>query len=96
MPVAKALAVRFPWQDYKTFIDIGCAQGGLPVVIAQVHSDITGGGFDLPPLKPLFENYVREHGLSQRLRFFTGDFLQDALPAVGHSAGRDCLPAGFP
>src|SRR3989442_9137596 len=80
--VAKALAVRFPWQDYKTFIDIGCAQGGLPVVIAQVHPDITGGGFDLPPLKPLFEDYVREHDLSPRLQFFPGDFLQDQLPTA--------------
>src|SRR5438552_1807300 len=55
LPVAKALAVKFPWQDYKTFIDIGTAQGCLPVLIAQAYSDITGGGFDLPPLKPLFD-----------------------------------------
>jgi SAM-dependent methyltransferase len=82
LPVAKALAARFPWQDYQTFIDIGCAQGALPVLIAQVHSDITGGGFDLPQLRPLFDNYVREHGLSQRLQFFPGDFLQDRLPTA--------------
>jgi len=82
LPVAKALAVRFPWQDYKTFIDTGSAQGCLPVLIAQAYSDITGGGFDLPPLKPLFDNYVREHGLSQRLQFFAGDFLQDPLPTA--------------
>ena len=80
--VAKALAVRFPWQDYKTFIDVGCAQGCLPVLIAQAYSDIAGGGFDLPPMKPLFEDYVREHGLSQRLQFFAGDFLQDPLPTA--------------
>jgi SAM-dependent methyltransferase len=82
LPVAKTLAVRFPWQNYKTFIDIGCAQGCLPALIAQVHSDITGGGFDLAPLKPLFDNYVRERGLSQRLQFFPGDFLQDRLPTA--------------
>ena len=82
LPVAKALAVRFPWQDYKTFIDTGSAQGCLPVLIAQAYSDITGGGFDLPPLKPLFDNYVREHGLSQRLQFFPGDFLQARLPTA--------------
>jgi hypothetical protein len=81
-PVAKALAARFPWQDYETFIDIGCAQGALPVLIAQIHSDITGGGFDLPQLRPLFDNYVREHGLSQRVQFFPGDFLQDRLPTA--------------
>ena len=31
LPVARALAAKFPWQDYKTVIDIGTAQGGLPV-----------------------------------------------------------------
>lgn len=82
LPVAKALAARFPWQNYQTLIDIGCAQGALPVLITQVHSDITGGGFDLPQLRPLFDNYVREHGLSQRLQFFPGDFLQDRFPTA--------------
>src|SRR5712691_9918338 len=82
LPVAKALATAFPWRDYRTVIDVGTAQGCLPVQIAQAHPHISGGGFDLPPMKPHFESYVREHGLSARLRFFPGDFLQDALPAA--------------
>src|SRR5438132_5842428 len=68
LPVAKALAAKFPWRKYKSLIDIGTAQGCLPVLIAQAYSDISGGGFDLPPMKPLFDNYVREHSLTQRLR----------------------------
>ena len=82
LPVATALAAKFPWQNYGTFVDIGTAQGCLPTIIAQAYSHITGGGFDLPPMKPLFDSYVREHGLSQRVRFFAGDFLQDPLPAA--------------
>ncbi len=82
LPVAKSLAAKFPWRDYKTVIDVGTAQGCLPVQIAQAHAHITGGGFDLPPMKPHFESYVREHGLSHRLRFFPGDFLQDRLPGA--------------
>jgi hypothetical protein len=82
LSVAKALAAKFPWQDYKTFIDVGTAQGCLPVQIAHAHPHIAGGGFDLSPVKPLFENYVQEHGLSHRLRFYPGDFFQDPLPAA--------------
>jgi hypothetical protein len=82
LPVAKALAAMFPWRDYRTVIDVGTAQGSLPVQIAQTHPHINGGGFDLPPMKPHFESYVREHDLSARLQFFRGDFLQDALPAA--------------
>jgi hypothetical protein len=25
LPVAKAMATKFPWRDYKTFIDVGAA-----------------------------------------------------------------------
>jgi O-methyltransferase domain/Dimerisation domain len=80
--VAKILAAKFPWQDYRTVIDVGTAQGCLPVQIAHAHPHITGGGLDLPSMKPYFEGYVREHGFSERLRFFPGDFLQDRLPGA--------------
>ena len=82
LPVAKALAAKFNWQNYKTIIDVGTAQGCLPVQIAHAHPHISGGGFDLPPVAPHFGNYVREHDLSDRLRFYAGDFLQDPLPSA--------------
>ena len=37
---------------------------------------------DLPPVQPLFDRYVAEHSLSDRLRFHAGDFLQHALPSA--------------
>jgi hypothetical protein len=49
---ASALAKQFPWHGYKTVIDIGTAQGCLPVEIARVHPHLIGGGSDLP-LSPL-------------------------------------------
>jgi hypothetical protein len=82
LPVAIALAAKVPWSNYRTVIDIGTAQGALPVQIAQVHPHITGGGFDLPPLGPYFDGYVREHALSDRLRFFPGDFFNGTLPTA--------------
>lgn len=51
---ARALAVKFPWQDHSSVIDIGCAEGTVPVQIAQTHEHITGGGFDLPKVGPIF------------------------------------------
>jgi hypothetical protein len=77
---AKALAASFPWSDYATVIDIGTAQGCVPVEIASTHYHLSGGGFDLPQIEPVFRRYVRERGLSDRLRFFAGDFLADQLP----------------
>ena len=80
MGAAIAIAQKFPWQKYQTFIDIGAAEGGLPVQIALAHSHLTGGGFDLPVVHPIFEEYVASFNLSGRLRFHPGDFFADPLP----------------
>lgn len=79
---ARAIAEKFPWHKFQTFIDIGAAQGGLPVQIALAHNHLSGGGFDLPTVGPIFEEYVESFGLSQRLRFYPGNFFTDPLPTA--------------
>ena len=77
---AQAIAAKFPWQDHSTVIDIGCAEGAVPVQIALAHEHITGGGFDLPPIEPIFDAHVAGVGLGERLSFTAGDFFADPLP----------------
>jgi O-methyltransferase domain/Dimerisation domain len=77
---AQALARKFPWAHYQTLVDVGTAQGGVPVQVALTHRHLSGGGFDLPQVRPFFEQYVAAHGLNDRLHFYAGDFFQDALP----------------
>lgn len=85
-----AIAAQFPWQDHTTLIDIGCAEGDLPVKVATAHPHIRGGGYDLPAVQPGFEEYVAAAGLSDQLAFHPGDFFADEkLPsadvlAMGH------------
>jgi hypothetical protein len=79
---AHALAHAFPWKRYGTVIDVGCAEGCVPVQIALAHPHLTGGGFDLPPVGPLFDAYVERFGLRERLRFYPGDFFEDDLPGA--------------
>jgi O-methyltransferase domain/Dimerisation domain len=76
----RAIAESFPWKEYRTFIDVGGAQGGVPVQIALKHRHLTGGNFDLPVVGPIFEEYVRSFGLHDRLEFHSGDFFKDSLP----------------
>ena len=54
--------------------------GAVPVAIALAHEHLTGGGFDLPPLKPLFDAYAARCGVADRLSFTPGDFFADPLP----------------
>jgi hypothetical protein len=77
---ARAIAAKFPWKEYRTFIDIGTAQGALPAQIALAHDHLSGGGFDLPEVRPIFEEYVASLRLSERLRFYPGSFFTDPLP----------------
>jgi hypothetical protein len=77
-----AIAAKFPWKDYRTFADIGAAQGAVPVQVALKHPHLRGIGFDLPQVKPVFEKYVAAHGVADRVRFEPGDFFKDPLPKV--------------
>src|SRR5262245_17099608 len=45
---AKAIAQKFPWRDYRTFVDVGGAQGALAVQVCLPHPHLTGANFDLP------------------------------------------------
>jgi hypothetical protein len=78
--VAHALAKQFPWPEYRSFVDVGVAQGSLPVVLAQAHKHLRGVGADLPVVGPIFERYVRAQGLEDRLRFVALDFFREPLP----------------
>jgi O-methyltransferase domain/Dimerisation domain len=82
MGSARAMAEKFPWQQYKTFADVGGAQGGVAAQIALKHPHLSGVVFDLPAVKPVCEEYLRSFGLENRVQFVTGDFFNDPLPKV--------------
>jgi len=81
MGSAIAIAKKFPWRNYKTFIDIGGAQGCVSVQVALAHPHLSGGEFDLPPVGPIFQDYVKSFGLEGRLTFRPGDFFKDPIPS---------------
>jgi O-methyltransferase domain/Dimerisation domain len=74
------IARAFPWSTYKSFVDVGTAQGDLAVQIAIANPHLRGQGFDLPQVAPIFEDYVAAMGVSDRLTFARGSFFTDPLP----------------
>jgi hypothetical protein len=79
---AQAIASDFPWGDYKTFMDLGSAQGMVPATLARAHPHLSGIGFDLPPVKPVFEEFIAHRGVADQVRFQSGSFFEDPLPKV--------------
>lgn len=76
------IAARFPWAKYKTAADVGAAQGDLIVQVALANPHLSGIGFDLAEVAPVFEDYVETNGLSPRVRFHAGNFFRDPMPAA--------------
>ena len=75
-----AIAEKFPWRNYKRYVDVGTAQGDLAVQVALAHPHVSGVGFDLAEVEPIFEEYVQRNGLSGRLKFSRGDFFNNPIP----------------
>ena len=75
-----AIAAKFPWANYKTFADAGAAQGDLAVQIALANPHLSGIGFDLAEVGPIFEEYVEKNGVADRVRFVPGSFLSSLCP----------------
>jgi hypothetical protein len=80
LPAAKAIAEKFPWNDYNSFADVGAAQGAVPVELAQAHPHLKGIGYDLPVVRPIFEKYIQSRGVADRVQFQEGDFFKNAMP----------------
>jgi hypothetical protein len=74
------IARTFPWKDYRTFVDVGTAQGDLAVQITLANPHLRGTGFDLPEVAPIFEEYAEMLGVTERLAFQPGDFFSQELP----------------
>jgi O-methyltransferase domain/Dimerisation domain len=74
------IARKFPWRQYKTFVDAGTAQGDLAVQVAAANSHLTGTGLDLPVVQPIFEEYAAANGVGDRVKFAAVDFFTNPLP----------------
>jgi hypothetical protein len=75
-----AIAEKFPWSRYHSFVDVGTAQGDLAVQVALAHPHLAGTGFDLAEVGPIFEEYAAQQGVAGRLHFAPGDFFADPFP----------------
>jgi hypothetical protein len=75
-----AIAAKFPWSRYQTFVDAGTAQGDLAVQIALANPHLSGIGFDLAEVGPIFEEYAEKNGVAARVRFVAGSFFDQPIP----------------
>lgn len=51
-----------------------------PDQIAVANPHLSGTGFDLPQVAPIFEEYIARVGVADRLAFQAGSFFTDPQP----------------
>ncbi len=88
-PIAAALTDAFEWDKVRSVVDVGTAQGCVPVRLALAYPHLRATGFDLSAVAPIFSRFVDTNGVSDRVKFIGGDFFQDDLPQA------DVLVMGF-
>ncbi|MFL6141119.1 MAG: methyltransferase [Labedaea sp.] len=79
-PCGAALAATFDWSGRTTLVDLGGGRGNVVATVLGAHPHLRGASFDLPDLRPLFDEHVTRLGLADRMRFHAGDFFRDELP----------------
>jgi precorrin-6B methylase 2 len=79
--LARALALILPWAEFQSVVDIGTAEGAIPLQIARCHPHLHVCGYDLPTVEPFFRRHVGRNGFPQ-LPFRSGNFLTEPLPSA--------------
>jgi 8-O-methyltransferase len=77
-----ALAGAVDWDDAADVVDLGGGRGTVLAGLLRAHPHLTATSFDLPVVRPLFDEHVARLGLASRMRFLGGDFFTGDLPAA--------------
>ncbi len=78
--VAHELGRCVDWSRHRTFLDVGGARGNVAARLVRTHGHLRGGVFDLPAVRPLFDEHMAALGTASQVGFTAGDFFDDPLP----------------
>ena len=71
-----SFAEKFDFSSYKLLCDVGGAIGALSVEVAKKHSHLKCISYDLPQVTPVASEYIKQHGLSNRVETDSGSFFE--------------------
>lgn len=68
--------------EMEVFTELAKHPSDLVSQITLAHPHLTGTGFDLPEVGPVFDEYIASNQLEGRVRFAPGIFFSDPLPSA--------------
>lgn len=63
----------------RKLLDLGGGPGTYAIHFCKQNQQLDAVVFDLPTTRPFAESIIDQHGLSERIRFMTGDYTVDSL-----------------
>ena len=76
---AEIMAGAFDWDNAPELLDVGSGPATYPISLCQRFFNLRATIFDLPETIKLTKEYVREAGLSSRIRLISGDYRVDEI-----------------
>jgi SAM-dependent methyltransferase len=80
MGLAPRVAAALDLTGRRRLLDLGGGPGTYAIHFCQRQSDMRAVVFDLPGTQPFAEDTIARFGLSDRIRFVSGDYLASPLP----------------
>lgn len=80
--IGPALATTLDWSGYRSILDLGGARGNVVATLVRSNPRMSGHVFDIPAMRPLFDEHIARYGLTGRVHFHGGDFFTDPLPGA--------------
>lgn len=74
---ARGIAALVDLSGCKKLLDFGGGPGTYAIHFCLQYTNLEASIFDLPTTKPIAEKIVAKHGLSDRIEFIAGDYLED-------------------
>jgi O-methyltransferase/methyltransferase family protein len=74
------LSKEFPFNSYKSLVDIGGADALLSRCVAAEHPHMSCTSFDLPVVTEIAKRRIAEAGFENRIEAISGDFFSGPLP----------------
>lgn len=75
-----ALAQKFDFSKYKTFLDVGGSAGILSAMVAKYNSNMSCTTFDLPAVEAMAKESIQKFEVSGQVKAVSGDFFNDSFP----------------
>jgi hypothetical protein len=78
--IGNALGKSFDFSTHNLMLDLGGGTGAMSIGICAVTPGLQSIVFELPGMSAIAESFVKQSGMSERVKVETGNFKEDSLP----------------